>query len=424
MPRMKRISIDLSLAALGHFLEKGIGLVVITILVRHVDKVSMGQFFYAISVCSIVAMLTEFGTSRHLVRAVAGDTGHPAAHLQQVLRLRVPLLLTALVLINLSVVLLAPSLSTIFLFCSIYVLAGDLYYAFSATLLGMRAVAARSITGLIGPCVLLVLVPFAAYRQWTLEQILIAYALSSLLMTGISWRYTLRRVGRILGGAVTSLRELLSSSLPLFILSLLMLAHARTDEIMLASLRGFSEVAAYVAAYKLAEVSRTLIRPISMVFFPIMSATLIEHGPLRYRRNARRLVGGSAAIGLLVALVVIPLAPFIVPRIFGAAYREATAITQILFLVTPALFAGQMAVTVANALRLDRPAIGIVTAGLIANIALNAMVIPQWGPIGAAYTTVATESLIAVGLFLVIEHRLKKRISTQADTVMSPELQS
>lgn len=412
---MKRIGIDLSLAALGHFLEKIIGLAVIIILVRHIDKVSMGQFFYAIGICSIVAMLTELGTSRHLVRAVAGDTGHAAAHLQQVLRLRLPLLLAALVIVNLSVVLIAPSLSIIFLFCSIYVLAGDLYYAFSATLLGMRAVAARSITGLIGPCVLLMLVPFAAYRQWSLEQIVIAYALSSLLMTGISWRYTLRRVGRTAGGAVTSLRELFSSSLPLFILSLLMLAHARTDEIMLANLRNFSEVAAYVAAYKLAEVSRTLIRPITMVFFPIMSATLVAHGPLRYRRDARRLIGGSAAIGLLVALVVIPLAPFIVPRIFGAAYSEATAIAQILFLVTPALFAGQMAVTAANTLHLDRPAIYIVTMGLIANIALNAMIIPQWGAIGAAYTTVATESLIAVGLLFVIERGLRKQISVHAD---------
>jgi len=412
---MKRIGIDLSLAALGHFLEKSIGLVVITILVRHIDKVSMGQFFYAISVCSIVAMLTELGTSRHLVRAVAGDTGHAAAHLQQVLRLRLPLLLIALVLVNLSVSLVAPSLSTIFLFCSIYVLAGDLYYTFSATLLGMRAVAARALTGLIGPCVLLLIVPFAAYRQWSLEQIVIAYALSSLLMTGISWRFTLRRVGRKVGGAVTSLRELLGSSLPLFILGLLMLAHARADEIMLANLRNFSEVAAYVAAYKLAEVSRTLIRPITMVFFPIMSATLVEHGPGRYRRDARRLIGGSAAIGLLVAFVVIPLAPFIVPWIFGAAYSEATVITQILFLVTPALFIGQMAVTVANALRLDRPAIGIVTMGLIDNILLNAMIIPQWGAIGAAYTTVATESLIAVGLLFVIERGLRERISAHAD---------
>lgn len=423
MRRLNPVGTDLSLAVLGHGLEKAIALVVITVLVRHVDKVSMGQFFYAISVCSIVAMLTELGTCRHLVRAVAGDTGHAAAHLQQVLRLRLPLLLGAFGVINAGVVLLAPSLSITFLLCSIYVLAGDLYYAFGATLLGLRAVAARCATGLIGPCVLLALVPFAAYRHWTLEQILIAYALSSLLMTGIAWRFTRRRLGGAEGGPVTSLGELLRSSLPLFMLSLLMLAHARTDELMLAGLRGFSEVAAYAAAYKLVEVSRTLIRPVTMVFFPIMSAALTERSPLRYRRDARRLVGGSAAVGLLVAALVIPLAPLVVPWIFGAAYREATAITQVLFLVTPALFAGHTAMTVANALRLDRSAIGIVTTGVIANIALNAMIIPQWGPIGAAWTTVATESLIAAGLLLAIERRLRQRIGAQADSTLSPEWQ-
>ena len=421
MRRLNHIGTDLSLAALSHGLEKGIALIVIAILVRHIDKVSMGKFFFAISVCSIAAMLTELGTCRHLVRAVAQDTGHAAAYLQQVLRLRLPLLLTALVLINVCVVLVTPSLTITFLLCSVYVLAGDLYYAFGATLLGLRAVAARCATGLIGPCVLLALVPLAAYRQLTMEQILIAYALSSLLMTGIAWRFTRRRVGCVEGKPVTSLRELLSSSLPLFMLSLLMLAHARTDELMLAGLRGFSEVAVYAAAYKLVEVSRSVIRPVTMVFFPIMCAALTERGPVRYRRDARRLIGYSAAAGLLVAMVVIPLAPLIVPWIFGTDYSEAIAITQVVFLVTPALFAGYTAMTVANALQLDRSAISIVTTGVIANISLNAIIIPQWGAIGAACTTVATELLIAVGLILVIEMRLRNKIGMQSDSTMSPE---
>jgi len=121
------------------------------------------------------------------------------------------------------------------------------------------------------------------------------------------------------------------------------------------------------------------------------------------------------------AMVVIPLAPFIVPWIFGTAYHETTGITQVLFLVTSALFVGHTALIVANALRLDRLAISIVAGGVIANIVLNAMTIPQWGPIGAAWTTVATESLIAVGLLLVIERRLRERTGAQADATMSPE---
>ena len=419
MRRLNQIGTDLSLATLSHALEKGIALFVIAILVRHIDKVSMGQFFFAISVCSIIAMLTELGTSRHLVRIVSHDSAHAATYLQQVLRLRLPLLLIALMLINVSVALVEPSLNSVFLLSSIYVLAGDLYYAFGATLLGMRAVAARCATGLIGPCVLFALVPLAIYSQLTLEQILIAYALSSLLMTGFAWWFTVRRIGQMKFQPVSDLRELLGGSLPLFLLSLLMLVHARTDEIMLAGLRGFSELAIYAAAYKLVEVSRSLIRPITMVFLPILSTTLSKVGPLRFRHNARRLVGYSAVAGVLVALLVILLAPIIIPWIFGANYRAAIAVTQVVFLVTPALFAGYTAMTVANALRLDRPAIGIVTIGVLANISLNAIIIPQWGAIGAAWTTIATELLIAAGLIYTIERMLTNRINMHSDTTMS-----
>lgn len=421
MRRLTHLGTDLSLATLSHGLEKGIALIVIAIMVRHIDKVSMGQFFFSISVCSIAAMLTELGTCRHLVRTVAQDTEHAAAYLQQVLHLRLPLLLIALVLINVSVAIVEPALTITFLLSSIYVLAGDLYYAFGATLLGLRAVAARCASGLIGPGVLLLLVPLAAYFQLAMEQILIAYALSSLLMTGFTWWFTLRRIGGMKTEPVSNLRELLGSSLPLFMLSLLMLAHARTDELMLAGLRGFSDLAAYAAAYKLVEVSRFIIRPVTMVFFPVMSAALTELCPVHYRRDARRLIGYSAAAGLLVSMVVMPLAPLIVPWIFGADYSEAIAITQVVFLVTPALFAGFTAMTVANALQLDRSAIGIATTGVIANISLNAIIIPQWGAIGAAWTTVATELLIAVGLILIIERRLGNMISMQSDSIMSPE---
>ena len=122
---------------------------------------------------------------------------------------------------------------------------------------------------------------------------------------------------------------------------------------------------------------------------------------------------------MLVSLVVIPLAPIVVPWLFGAGYRDTVVLTQVVFLVTPALFAGYTAMTVANALQIDRAAIMVVTTGVVANIALNALVIPQWGAIGAACITVATELLIAAGLMLVIERNLRIRIGQQADTELS-----
>ena len=69
-----RITSNIALTAAGQGIEKGIAFVVIAVLIRYLDKSLMGEYFFAISVLSLVVLLTEGGTSRHLVRSVAADT--------------------------------------------------------------------------------------------------------------------------------------------------------------------------------------------------------------------------------------------------------------------------------------------------------------------------------------------------------------
>ncbi len=84
MPWKQKLTADLICALLGNAINKLFSFVIIAVLARYIDKSSMGEFFFAISVTSIVAMLTELGTSRHLVREIAGDRTGAAGCLAQV----------------------------------------------------------------------------------------------------------------------------------------------------------------------------------------------------------------------------------------------------------------------------------------------------------------------------------------------------
>lgn len=84
MPWKQKLTADLICALLGNTINKLFGFVIVVVLARYIDKSSMGEFFFAISVASIVVMLTELGTSRHLVREIAGDRTGAAGYLAQV----------------------------------------------------------------------------------------------------------------------------------------------------------------------------------------------------------------------------------------------------------------------------------------------------------------------------------------------------
>jgi len=382
----------------------------VTVLVRHVDKALMGEFFFAISVCTAAALLNEFGTSRYLVRAVAQDKASAAAYLGGVLRLRLPLLALTVVTINCIVAVTAPQLLWIFVFTSIYILSENLYYAFGSTLLGIGAVSARVVTGLIGPLCLLILVPTAIFLDWSFDRIVVAYAIATTAMATIGLAAVVRRIGRvtILRGAVSA-RGIIAQCSLLFAVNALVLLHSRIDEWMLAAMRDFREVAGYAAAYKLAEVSRTAIRPITMVLFPVFAAAVARAAWHEVRSYAKRTLWSVALISLAVAIGVIAVAPWIVPLLFGAGYPETVAITRVLFLATPALFISYAAMPFNSSLHLDKQTLSFAVVSVALNFVLNLFFIPRWGAIGAAWSTLVTESLFSVCMVVLLTSNLQAR---------------
>jgi O-antigen/teichoic acid export membrane protein len=407
---MRPILRQISIATLGHGLEKVIALVVVTVLVHYVDKTLMGEFFFAISVCTAAALLNEFGTSRYLVRTVAQDREGAVAYLGAVLRFRLPLLALTVVTINCIVVATAPQLLWMFVFTSIYVLSENLYYAFGSTLLGIGAVSARVVTGLIGPVLLLALVPAATLLDWSFDQIVIVYALAATVMAAIGFAVVVRRIGRvtILSSAVSA-RSVVAQCSLLFAVSAIVLLHSKIDEWMLAAMRDFREVAGYAAAYKLAEVSRTTIRPMTMVLFPIFAAAAARAAWQQVRNYAKRTLLSVALVSLAVAICMIVVAPWVVPLLFGADYPETVAITQVLFLATPAIFISYVALPLNSTLHLDKQTLSFAVASVALNFVLNLFIIPLWGAIGAAWTTLVTESLFSVCMVGLLTTTLKGR---------------
>jgi O-antigen/teichoic acid export membrane protein len=196
-------------------------------------------------------------------------------------------------------------------------------------------------------------------------------------------------------------------SLPFFVMTFLGLVLFKVDTLMLFLIKSSSTVAIYEAAYKPLEASRFIIRPAAMIFFPACCSMAACNAWLQFRSVYRRLLLVAGLLGMIVTLGMLITAGFIIPVAWGPQYEESIPILRVLSLAVPAVYLGFVAAFLANALHAEKKAIRIMLVCVSVNVILNSITIPLWGSLGAAWTTVISESLLAIWLIQLIIHTLK-----------------
>jgi O-antigen/teichoic acid export membrane protein len=190
-----------------------------------------------------------------------------------------------------------------------------------------------------------------------------------------------------------TVRELMRRGVPLAVAGFLNMAVYRLDAVMLQGIRGPVEVATYGVAYRFFE---------TFLFFSWTLGTVVLPRLSRLRSDLERLRTFEVTVGAVVAfylpLVVIAAfsAEFLVDKIFSSQYHDAAR-------AVPPLVAASALYGVAHVNRMGLIAVGrrarvpIAAAVVLAlNAAMNAVVIPRYGFVGAAWTTFATEVVEAV----------------------------
>jgi O-antigen/teichoic acid export membrane protein len=412
------LKLDLALAASSDVVRKLLGYIVLATLARYLSQSDMGELFFAMAFAGVFAVVTDLGTSRYLMRKVAQHPERALDHLSEVLSLRLPALAFAFVLLNGTAWLFMRERVEILLPVSAFVLIGDLYYSFGSLFLGLRRLGWRFATGLIDAALLVVLVVLAARLGWSLGVVLACYVVSSVTLVAVTALLVRLRFGSY--GLVSDrarLKAVAGESLPFFMLVFLGLAYLKADTMMILFLRSADEVAVYEAGYKFYEVSRFAVRSTGMVFFPLCAGLVAQGDWGGFRSVAQKLLLGAAVAGAALAVGVISLAPAIVPAVWGSAYDASIPVVRVLFLGVPLLYVSYVSTFLAQALKLERRVVGIMAAGLAANVSANAVVIPTWGMVGAAWTTVVGESLLAVTLVSLVVRGARRMRRSQLATV-------
>ena len=413
--RLSKARIDIGFAMAGEITGKLVSLVVMMVLTRYVPSERLGEYFFAVSIASLCAVITAVGTTTMLNRSVAGEPSKTADYLGKVLSVRVPLTFAAFVSINAVTAVAAPDLLNVMALASAYSLLGNFWFTYSAVLLGTHNVRLRTTSELVAPAIQILLIPAAAALGWSFETILLVLVASNAAMLGAAAVVVHRRWGPV--RVTWPDRAALAyawASWPFLVVTGLQTANFRLDTVMVFSLSSAAEAASYETAFKLLEVSRLLVRPVAAVYFPMCAAMAAGAAWANLRSTSNVLLVRTAVAGLAIAAGVALIAPWVMPTIWGPEYAQGGAVLRVLYLSVPALWLGLVASFLAAALGRERAAAMGQAGSLAINLGMNAVIVPVLGAVGAAWTTLATQGALSVWLILLVRATLARRQTAQA----------
>lgn len=171
----------------------------------------------------------------------------------------------------------------------------------------------------------------------------------------------------------------------------------RFDTLLLNSYVAAQVIGWYNSAYNFSRSLTTLMAAFSFALVPTLSREYAS-SPETVRRWYYRSVRLILFTGLPIAIGGMLLADKLIPFLYGGEFQAASLAFAILVWDTLLLMYTSLGGNIAQIIGKEAAAARIFGALAVANLVLNIIIIPQYGMIGAAFVTVATE-LIGTLLF-------------------------
>lgn len=190
-------------------------------------------------------------------------------------------------------------------------------------------------------------------------------------------------------------REMLTRALPLMLSAASIAVYMRIDQVMLGALATDSTLGIYAAAVRLSEFWFIVPVAIAASAFPTLIETRNESTDL-YNARLRRLFRLFAIMSYGVCIPGTFLADGVVKVVYGAQYRGSGPVLAVLLWAGPLVALGVLGERwkiIENLTWFSFLSTGL---GALANVGLNALWIPAYGALGAAWATVVSYLVASV----------------------------
>jgi PST family polysaccharide transporter len=215
---------------------------------------------------------------------------------------------------------------------------------------------------------------------------------------------------------ISRAKGLLIRSWPLFLSSIFGIILMRIDQVMLGQMRGPKEVGIFSAALALSEIWYFIPIAITSSVFPAMvNAWKVDEN--RFYQRLRELYLIMVFLSFSVAFVLTLLSNQVVIRLYGQEYRESGAVLAIHCWAGVFIFLGLASNMWYLMKNLNHYTLYRCVLGAVVNICLNFALIPEYGAIGAAVSTLLTQAAASY-LFDLINRQTRVLFVWKSESIL------
>jgi len=368
------------------------------ILARSLGVADFGSFAFATSLTGIFLVIVDYGFNLQIVHDVAKSPGGVRGILQDICNAKLLLSILSTLAISLTVILSSHSQSSKLVILILWI--GALCFSYGQ-LINSAYKGLNRFEREAYPTVILNLVQFTvilallAFGQKMIP-VAIGYTGARIVYFVVSYRYFASESGRI--GFRCNFKNgwrTIIDSLPFGVHSILATIYFQVDTVMISYIKGDSEVGYYQAAMRIVIAAMLLYDIIISPFFPLI-AKAFASDQVEFRGHAFSLNKYMFLVGSTISTFLYFFAEQVIGLLYGSSYAPSIHLLQLLAVVIFLRFAGAgygLIITIADNQRMR--AVGV-TFSTVVNVGLNFYVIPRYGAVGAALSSIITHVVLVV----------------------------
>lgn len=208
-------------------------------------------------------------------------------------------------------------------------------------------------------------------------------------------------------------KKMIEEALPVMLANSGEYANLRLDSIVIAATLGSFLAGIYGVAYSFYLMVAILVYLPSVSAFPTLARYSASHQLPAYQKFVSKLGIVIVGYALVIAIMLFFTAPFLLLLLYGATYLGSLRPLRILVFALPFVAFNRLMVQSLNASELQQWTFVATTSGAASNITANVLLIPRYGIMSAAVTTLATEFLVGVVAYIGLLIAVRKQRSQQ-----------
>lgn len=380
--------------------QKLVAFVAFTLVARFMGAHLTGVYFYSISITSIFVIFSELGITPVVIRAVAGNREDASRLLGAAFWLKLflaPFAIIAALAYAIAFGADVMTLTTVAI-ASVVMTADTFHLVMYGALRGRQQLKPESLGMFIGQVLTAIIAIYAA--RTGLGPVWLAVA----LLVGSSWNvawsyYSMRRLDVAIGlpRRVDYLR-LIREATPFGIAGIAVKVYSYVDSLFIQRYYGPTQVGYYAVAYKLTYAIQFLPITFTAALYPALAASFASKNETELRKTFTGSLRLMVAAGFPVTAGLSALAPKVIPFFYGDAFDPSIAVMRILPWVLLPIFMDFPIGALLNASHRAHLKTTAMVSTMIVNIILNAILVPLYGPVGAACAGVGSFWLLfAIG---------------------------